>query len=255
MKRPRILIVNDDGIHGPGLEPLIDSLRRIGDVTVVVPDSERSADSHSLTLHKPLRVQEIRRKVFILNGSPAACTRIAVLELLKGRVDLVASGINRGHNLGQDVVYSGTVAAAMEATMLGLPAFAISRGYRHRSEKQSRTQYGAAARFARRLALNILRHGLPKNVCLNVNVPDLPPTRIAGARVTRLGERIYDNKVTLSHDPSGSPYFWLMGKEVKGVASPGSDVEAMQNRCISVTPLQIDNTHVPSFPLLEKWDL
>ncbi|HVE14104.1 MAG TPA: 5'/3'-nucleotidase SurE [Elusimicrobiota bacterium] len=254
-KRPNILVVNDDGIHGPGLEPLATALRALGDVTVVVPAGERSADSHSLTLHKPLRISEVRPRVYIVNGSPASCARLAILELLKGkRIDLVASGINRGYNLGQDVLYSGTVAGAMEATLLGIPAIAISRGY-DRVHAHSPAAYRPAAEFARRLARRVLQRGLPEGVCLNVNVPPVPGGKLRGARVTRLGQRIYDKSVTLRHDPAGNPYFWLMGKEVSGKVLPGSDVEAIQGSRISVSPLQLDSTHTPSLPLLESWEL
>ncbi|MBI4248930.1 MAG: 5'/3'-nucleotidase SurE [Elusimicrobia bacterium] len=247
-KRPRILVVNDDGIHGEGLAPLIAALSEIGEVKAVVPEIERSAESHSLTLHKPLRVRQVRDGVSIVNGTPAACTRFGVLKLMNRRVDLIASGINRGYNLGQDVVYSGTVAAAMEGTLLDVPSFAISRGYSEEGD------YAAAAAFACKLAAQILRRRLPPGVCLSVNVPAVEAGRIRGVKVARLGKRVYDKRVTMRSDPSGNTYFWLLGKKVRGILSPGTDVAAIEQRCIAVTPLCIDNTHEAFLRRLRDWD-
>ncbi|MBI4385909.1 MAG: 5'/3'-nucleotidase SurE [Elusimicrobia bacterium] len=249
MRKPTILIVNDDGIYGPGLRPLIQSLKKIGSVTIVVPDQERSADSHGLTLHKPLRVREVSKDFYILNGSPADCARFGILEILKEEAHLVASGINQGFNMGEDVVYSGTVAAAMEATQLKIPAFAISQGI------GPRQNYDVAAQFARRLAQQMLRRGLPDGIALNVNVPNASRERARPTLVTRLGKRVYGKKVTVRSDPRGHQYFWLTGKNVLGIALPGSDVAAIGQNSISVTPLHIDNTDLQTIHLLKKWDL
>lgn len=249
MKRPHIMIVNDDGVYGPGLRPLMAAMRHVGPVTVVVPDQERSADSHCLTLHKPLRVREVSRNFYILNGSPADCARFGILEIMKARVDLVVSGINQGFNLGEDVIYSGTVAGAMEATLLKVPALAVSQG------GGPRASYLAAAQFTRRLAAQVLRHGLPDGVCLNVNAPNTPSRQPRRVVVTRLGRRIYGSKITVRSDPRGHQYFWLTGKNVTGVAVPGSDVAAISQDAISVTPLHLDNTDIPTIHLLRKWDL
>lgn len=250
MKRqPSILVVNDDGVYGPGLRPLISAMRRLGRVTVVVPDQERSADSHCLTLHKPLRVRELSRGFFALNGSPADCARFGLLEILKGRADLVVSGINSGYNLGEDVVYSGTVAAAMEGTMLEVPSCAFSR------QSGPRPDFRPAAAFARKLALQVLRRGLPPGICLNVNVPDLPASKIRGAQAVRLGKRIYGTQITVRSDPRGDRYFWLAGKNVSGVALPGSDVAAVGGGRIAVTPLHVDSTDLPTLHLLKRWGL
>jgi len=247
MKKPSILIVNDDGVFGAGLHPLIDAMRSVGHVTVCVPDQERSADSHSLTLHKPLRLREVSRGFYIVNGGPSDCARFGVLEILKGRVDLVVSGINNGFNLGEDVIYSGTVAAAMEATLLRVPAFAISQGLGGKN-------YSAAAHFARKLGHRIVRFGLPQGVAVNVNVP--PAAKVgAQALVARLGRRVYGNKITMRTDPRGHKYFWLTGREVTSIALPGSDVEAINERKISVTPLHLDNTDFASLAILKQWDL
>lgn len=247
MKRPEILISNDDGIFGPGLHPLIDALRSVGHVTVCVPDQERSADSHSLTLHKPLRLREVSRDFFIANGGPSDCARFGVLEILKGRVDLLVSGINNGYNLGEDVIYSGTVAAAMEGTLLRVPSFAISQGLGGKS-------FSAAAFFARKLARRVLRYGLPQGVAINVNVPPGAKVGVSGI-VARLGRRVYGNKIMMREDPRGHKYFWLAGKEVTSIALPGSDVEAINEKKISMTPLHLDNTDFASLAILKQWKL
>lgn len=247
MKKPSILVVNDDGLFGPGLHPLINAMRPVGRVTVCVPDQERSADSHSLTLHKPLRLREVSRDFFIVNGGPSDCARFGVLEILKGRVDLVCSGINNGYNLGEDVVYSGTVAAAMEGTLLRVPSFAISQGLGGKN-------FAAAAHFAGKLAQRIVKMGLPQGIAVNVNVP--PKAKVGGAAlVARLGRRVYGNKITMRTDPRGHKYFWLTGKEVTSIALPGSDVEAINENKISMTPLHLDNTDFASLTILKQWKL
>lgn len=257
-KRPRILVVNDDGIHGEGLLPLIRALESVGDVTAVVPEKERSAESHSLTLHKPLRLRPSRRGVHMLNGSPADCARLGTLRLMRGKVDLIASGINRGYNLGQDVVYSGTVAAAMEGTLLGIPSFAVSLGVsspKRLPPEAEEEDFAAAAVFARTVALEILRRGLPAGVCLNVNVPASPREGLKGARAARLGKRVYEKRITMRSDPMGNSYFWLMGREVRGVPEAGTDVAAVQARHVSVTPLSLDNTSYGFLSKLRSWPL
>lgn len=248
MKRPKILVCNDDGIHGPGLNDLIAAMRRIGRVTVSVPEHERSADSHSLTLHKPIRVRKVSDGVYTLNGSPADCARFGVLEILKSKVDLVVSGINRGYNLGEDVIYSGTVAAAMESTLLRIPSLAFS-------QDPDGPDYRPAAKFAQRLARQVLRRGLPVGVCLNVNFP-VPAAKGASykdAVPTKLGRRIYGTDITRRADPRGLEYFWLAGRQVTGVDEPGTDVAAVSRGHISVTPLKIDNTDQALLQALQGW--
>ncbi len=246
MKKPRILVCNDDGINGPGLPALIAAMRRIGRVTVSVPEHERSADSHSLTLHKPIRVRRVSPDVYTLNGSPADCSRFGVLEILKGKVDLVVSGINRGYNLGEDVIYSGTVAAAMEATLLRIRAIAFSLD-------PDADDYRPAAAFAQRLARQTLRHGLPIGVCLNVNFPAAPKGGYKKALPAKLGRRIYGTGITRRSDPRGLEYFWLAGRQVSGVDEPGTDVGAVSHGAVSVTPLKIDNTDAAFLQALTAW--
>jgi 5'-nucleotidase len=246
MKKPRILVCNDDGINGPGLPALIAAMRRIGRVTVSVPEHERSADSHSLTLHKPIRVRRVSPDTFTLNGSPADCARFGVLEILKEKVDLVVSGINHGYNLGEDVIYSGTVAAAMEATLLRIPSLAFSMD-------PDADDYRAASVFAQRLARQVLRRGLPVGVCLNVNFPAQPKAGYKAAVPAKLGRRIYGTDITRRADPRGLEYFWLAGRQVTGVDEPGTDVAAVSRGKISVTPLKIDNTDAAALAALSAW--
>ena len=244
----QILVVNDDGIHGPGLDPLARALAKVGRVTVVVPDQEKSTASHYLTLHKPVRVKEIARRIYILNGNPADCTRFGALSLLKGKVDLVVSGINKGLNLGDDVIYSGTVAAAIEANILGIPALAVSQ------DLSRKDYFRTAAYFAEKIAKNILfhNHHLPKKICLNINVPACSASNIRGIRIVKLGKRLYGRKVTICIDPRGRPCFWLMDKKVGEIAIPGSDVEAVRKRYVSITPLSLDWTDTAMMPRLKK---
>jgi 5'-nucleotidase len=248
MKRPRILVCNDDGINGPGLPALVAAMRRLGRVTVSVPEHERSADSHSLTLHKPIRVVRVAEDVFALNGSPADCARFGILEMLKGKVDLVVSGINRGFNLGEDVIYSGTVAAAMEATLLKIPAVAFS-------QDPSASDFKPAASYAQKLARQVLRRHLPVGICLNVNFPYQPKGGFKGAVPAKLGRRIYGTDITRRSDPRGLEYFWLAGRQVTGVDEPGTDVAAVSRGRISITPLKIDNTDAPMLGALSSWKL
>ncbi len=242
--KPRILVCNDDGIHGPGLPPLVSAMRRLGSVTVVVPDQERSADSHSLTLHKPIRIREVRPGTFTLNGSPADCARLGILEIMKEKVDLVVSGINRGYNLGEDVVYSGTVAAAREATLIGVPAVAFS----HAPESSA---YAASAAWALKIARKILKSGLPEGVLLNVNFPG---GAIKRPQIVRLGQRIYSKDVTKRSDPRGGHYYWLAGTKVTSVRAKGTDVTAIMEGHASITPLHLDSTDFTMLDTLRVWE-
>ncbi|MEK7234582.1 MAG: 5'/3'-nucleotidase SurE [Elusimicrobiota bacterium] len=248
MKRPRILVCNDDGIHGPGLPALIAAMRRLGNVTVSVPDHERSADSHSLTLHKPIRIRKQSEGVYALNGSPADCARFGVLEILKGKVDLVVSGINRGYNLGEDVIYSGTVAAAMEATLLKISAIAFSMD-------ADGKDYRPAGIFAQRMAHQVIMKGLPKGVCLNVNFPARAGKAYKPGVPAKLGRRIYGTDVTRRSDPRGLEYYWLAGRNVGGVDEPGTDVGVVAKGLVSVTPLKIDSTDTAMLSTLSSWRL
>lgn len=246
--KPRILVCNDDGLHGPGLRPLIAAMSRLGAVTAVVPDQERSADSHSLTLHKPIRVKHAEPGIYTLNGSPADCARLGILEIMKEKVDLVVSGINRGYNLGEDVVYSGTVAAAREATLIGKPALAFSQDPDYFS-------YTEAAKIAVQLAQKALKFGLPPGVCLNVNFPKPRAGKLKRTLPCRLGQRIYSKDITKRSDPRGGHYYWLAGQRVTSVKSKGTDVAAVALGHVSVTPLHIDSTDFALLSALAQWEL
>lgn len=232
--RPKnILVVNDDGIHGPGLRPLAEALRPLGRVTIVVPQQERSAASHAITLHKPIRLHALEKDVYITNGTPADCVRLGVTGVLREQVDVVVSGINHGANLGADTLYSGTVGAAREGCLLGFPSVAFSL------TSKNGAHFATAARFARPLVRWLLTHPLPAHCLLNVNVPNVPWGRLRGAAVTRLGRRIYGRRLTKRRDPRGQEYFWMAGAVPRGVRDIGSDVGAVASGKISITPLRL----------------
>jgi 5'-nucleotidase len=228
-----ILVTNDDGMYGPGLYPLIKELKKLKlPVLAVVPDQERSGTSHSITLHKPFRVRKVTDGVFCANGTPADCVRYGVRSLVQGQVCLVVSGINAGPNLGQDVVYSGTVAGAREGALLKIPSVALS------TAENVNADFSVAAKAALRIARRMLAVDFPAQVYLNVNVPNTP----RGMRMTRLGQRVYDQTIECRTDPRGQKYYWLAGKHVAGVHKPGTDYTMVTNSYISITPLKLDPT-------------
>jgi 5'-nucleotidase len=249
---PRILVSNDDGVDSPGLHALTRAMEEVGEVTVVAPDRERSAASHALTLHKPLRVEKIRERVFSVNGTPTDCVTLGVNLILAGiRPDLVVSGINKGANLGDDVTYSGTVSAAFEGTLLKIPSFAVSLV----AEKDF--LFETASRAAILLARQILQEGLPQGVLLNVNVPNIPWEEVTGIRITRQGKRIYDESTIVEKtDPRGKKYYWIGGGRLsweRGLG-PDSDFDAVEAGGISVTPLRLDLTDEAAIVPLKKWE-
>ncbi|MBI4063602.1 MAG: 5'/3'-nucleotidase SurE [Elusimicrobia bacterium] len=251
MTKKKILITNDDGIYGAGLEPLKKALRAAGQVYSVVPEQERSTASHSLTLHKPLRVKQIGRRDYILNGTPADCVRFAVLHLIP-KIDLVVSGINSGVNLGEDVIYSGTVAGAVEAAILRIPALAVSR-----PPDTDPRAFVLAAKMAARVVRAMLRYKNPKGICFNLNVPASKngTKESKGIRVTHLGHRLYGKTVTARQDPRGHRYYWLLAKKVLGVPTPGSDVESFDRGYAVLTPLTLDWTATAFLSELKKWKI
>jgi 5'-nucleotidase len=233
-----ILITNDDGIAAPGILALEQSLAALGEVTVVAPDREMSATSQAITLHTPLRIHRIDDRHYAVNGTPTDC------EILTERPDLVVSGINPGGNIGENVVYSGTVGGANEGAVHGVPSFAISLASRQDLD------FSVAAAFAAQLATKILEEGLEPGVCLNVNVPR---GDVRGVRVTRQSQKISQNMVLEQIDPRGRPHYWLDETvELTGV-EPDSDYGAILAREISVTPLQVDRTHYPSLNHISRW--
>lgn len=249
----RILITNDDGIHAPGLAALKRSLEALGEVVAVAPERPRSASGHAITLHKPLRLREVRMADgsvgYASNGTPADCVALGTSEHLGGRPDLVVSGINLGPNLGIDVIYSGTVAAAMEGAICGLPSFAVSLAAREQCD------FGPAAEFAAVLAAEILRRGLPPGCFLNVNVPALPKDRLRGVAITRQGPLRYQNRMERRTDPMGEHYYWFTGERIGHGDGPGTDAYAISHQLISITPIRIDLTSEPALAELEGWSL
>src|SRR5499427_9333367 len=229
-----ILVTNDDGVHAAGLAALAGALEDLGDVYVVAPDREQSAVGHALTLHRPLRVTQMGERRFSVNGTPSDCVNLAVLGLLPERPVLVASGINHGSNLGDDVTYSGTVSAAMEGTLLGVPSMAVSRS------DAADTGFESAGAVARLVASRVLVEGLPAKTLLNVNVPSGP---VSGIKMTRLGHRVYREKVVRETDPRGVPYYWIGAGPPEWNEDQGSDMAAVNRGLASVTPLHLDLTH------------
>jgi 5'-nucleotidase len=242
-----ILVTNDDGIHSPGLTALVRALAEMARVIVVAPDRERSAASHSLTLNSPLRAAEIRPDTFIVDGTPTDCVNLGIHGLLESRPDLVVSGINRGANLGEDITYSGTVSAAMEALLMGVPAFAISQA----GPAVLQEDFISAARFAVKLAGMVTTHGLPVDTFLNVNVPEIPAR---GVKMTRQGKRRYEDLVVEKTDPRGRKYYWIGGGNSEFEKIDGSDFQAIDTGYISVTPLHVDLTNYRSFDALAEWN-
>lgn len=248
MTVPSILVTNDDGIHSEGLRALAEALAPVGEVTVVAPDRERSAAGHALTLHRPLRASEVAPRWYRVDGTPTDCVTLAVMGMLKGRPRLVVAGINLGSNLGDDVTYSGTVSAAMEGTLLGIPAFAISQA------GGGRFDFAAAAGFARRLAALLLEEGLPPDTLLNVNVPAVPPEGIRGVALTRQGRRAYRESIVEKLDPRGKTYYWIGGSEPEWERLGDSDYDAVMAGKISLTPLRLDLTHYEALRSLRAWE-
>ncbi|PYM59356.1 MAG: 5'/3'-nucleotidase SurE [Candidatus Rokuibacteriota bacterium] len=240
-----ILVTNDDGVHAPGLAALASALDELGDVYVVAPDREQSAVGHALTLHRPLRVTTVGERRFSVNGTPSDCVNLAVLGLLPERPVLVAAGINHGSNLGDDVTYSGTVSAAMEGTLLGVPSMAVSQ-----SDPETGTLDGAQA-VAKLVASRVLVEGLPGKTLLNINVPAGP---LAGIRMTRLGHRVYQEKVVRETDPRGLPYYWIGAGPPVWSEDEASDIAAVHRGMASVTPLHLDLTHHGALQRMGEWD-
>lgn len=244
----KILVTNDDGIYSKGILVLAKALQEVGEVFVVAPDREKSTIAHSLTLHRPLRVEKIRKKVYAVDGTPADCVYIAANVIIPPKPDLIVSGINKGGNLGDDVTYSGTVSAAFEGALLHIPSFAISLVSR------SHFKFETAARFAVRLANMIMKKGLPKDTFLNVNVPNLDEKEIKSYKITQQGHWTHDGDAVVEKvDPRGKKYYWITGGQLVFDKRGGTDFEAVSNSHISITPLHIDLTHYATIGELKGW--
>jgi 5'-nucleotidase len=250
----RILLTNDDGITAPGIQALWQEMSAIGEVTVVAPDSERSATSQAITVHHPIRVDEYCIQsppicAWRVGGTPTDCVKIAVETLLKNKPDVVVSGINQGPNMGTDVLYSGTVSAAIEGALHGIPAIAVSLA------TWTSADFGPAARFARKLVLTLVERKLPPNTLLNVNVPVLASDKLNGVAITKLGVTEYENTFERRLDPRGRTYYWMGGSLVESANEEGTDVAAVKQGKISVTPIHFDLTNYAILQQLEEWNL
>ncbi len=240
----RILLSNDDGVHAPGLKILYDELKKLGTVKVVAPLEEKSTTGHSLTLHKPLRIIQTQKDFYGVSGSPADCVYLGLKHVMAGKFpDIVVSGINRGANLGQDVYYSGTVSAAREACILGIPSYAVSLDVDFKSRKiDSKLHFSTAAKMAVKIIQDYQKKGFPKYTLMNINVPDVPLNRIKGIMPARQGFRHYSGAVVKRTDHRGKDYFWVGGQYHGFEKDVGTDCEIVHRGFVAVTPLKLDVT-------------
>lgn len=243
----RILVSNDDGVGSLGIRTLAAELEALAEVTVVAPDRNRSGASNSLSLTRPVRLKQLENGHYSVEGTPTDCVHLALTGLLEIPFDMVVSGINDGANLGDDILYSGTVAAAMEGRHLGLPAIALSM------VGENIQNYATAAKIAYQLVLQLSQSSLPAQTILNVNVPDLPLDKIEGIEVTRLGTRHSAEAMVKQTDPRGRPIYWVGPPGLQADAGPGTDFFAVNQRKVSITPLHLDMTHYKLFERLSNW--
>lgn len=250
-----ILVTNDDGITAPGLLALVQAMRQCGEVSVIAPDHDWSGGGHVKTLKRPLRVRKVKladgSPALTSDGAPSDCIALGVMGLLPQKVDLIVSGINPMANLGQDVTYSGTVTAAMEGVIWGVPsiAFSLDAG---RSDLGD-IDYSTTARVARYLIRTIINMALPSRTFLNVNVPYIPVEHLKGIRLTRQGLRVYRDRLERRQDPRGNDYYWIGGDSPTGIPEPGTDVGALATGYVSITPLQLDLTDIPALAQMGQW--
>ena len=253
MAKPLILLTNDDGIYAQGILAAWQELRKLGDVEVVAPDAERSAVGHAITLLLPLRTKEVVRRNarfgYAVNGMPADCVKIAVKAILPRPPDLVVSGINLGSNTGTNVIYSGTVSAATEARILGIPSIAVSLAtFTH-------PDFAYAAKFTRKLAAAVIAHGLPDKTLLNVNIPNLPEEKIKGVAITRQGESRVEERFEKRTDPRNQTYYWLDGTFRLQEPKNEADAAMVSDGYVSITPVQYDLTAYAAIDTLKDWKL
>ncbi|RKZ25375.1 5'/3'-nucleotidase SurE [bacterium] len=243
-----ILITNDDGIQAKGLSILRKAVQDLDEVWVFAPDRERSAMSHSFTMHRPIYIERVEERVYVTDGTPTDCVLYPVRGILPEKPKLVLSGINHGANLGEDVTYSGTVAAAFEGMILGIPSVAFSMvGREIRNEETARI-------YARKIAAKVLREGLPHGILLNVNIPDIPPEEVKGIKITRLGKRVYRDTVIEKIGKDGKRYYILGGEPPSWIPEDGTDFSAIEEGYISITPLHLNLTDFPTIEKLKRWE-
>lgn len=243
----KLLLSNDDGINSSGLHSLANGLKSLGKIYIVAPDREQSASSHALSIHRPLRIDRITENIYSVDGTPTDCINLAINGILKDITpDIVVSGINKGENLGDDITYSGTVSAAIEGTLLGIPSLAVSL--------QGRNEYDftAASHFANLITKYILTNSIPKYTLINMNIPSLPLGRIKGIKITRQGKRLYNDPIVEKIDPRGRKYYWIGGDVLDSLEMDDSDIDAINKGYVSVTPIKLDMTDYNLITKLEK---
>lgn len=243
----RILLSNDDGYFSPGIAALAEALHDLGEVTVVAPERDRSGASNSLTLDRPLTLRRAPGGFYHVNGTPTDCVHLAVTGMLEHLPDMIVSGINHGANMGDDTIYSGTVAAATEGYLLGIPSLAVSLA------GKNMLHFATAAAVARELVQRFQAQAFSEPVLLNVNVPDVPVNELRGMRVTRLGKRHKAEPVIKTTSPRGDTVYWIGAAGAAQDAGEGTDFHAVANDCVSLTPLQIDLTHNTQIPKIRNW--
>jgi 5'-nucleotidase len=248
LKRARILVTNDDGVNAPGLRVLERIARTLSnDVWVVAPETNQSGASHSLTMHRPLRIRKVSRRRFAIDGTPTDCVLLALQTVIKdGPVDLVLSGVNQGANLGEDVTYSGTIAAAMEATLFNVPAIALSQSCRNGHP----VKWATAEHHAPGIISRLFSEQWHKDLLININFPDNATESVKGMQITAQGKRKLGDELLERVDPRGEPYVWIGGLRVDDAAQEGTDLHAVAQGYISVTPIHMDMTHRASFERL-----
>lgn len=244
----RILVSNDDGVHAKGIKILVQELSKVAEVVIIAPDRNRSGASNSLSVQVPIRVYEIEPNRFSLVGTPTDCVHLALTGLFDMKFDMVVSGINHGANLGDDTLYSGTVAAATEGRVLGMPAIAVSL-----VGNEPQQNFVTAGIVARNLVTKLISNPLPAGTILNVNVPDVPEDELRGIEITRLGSRHLAESSIKSSDPRGNPIYWIGASGPEADAGPGTDFHAINAKKVSITPLQVDMTDYKAFDGLSKW--
>lgn len=245
-KKALILLTNDDGVYAPGLRKLFDGLAQAGETIIVAPDRDNSAVSHSLSLHRPLMVKELEENVYAINGTPADCVTLGVEKVLPRKPDLIVSGINAGANLGHDISYSGTVSAAKEGTIRGVPSLALSiagHGPYH---------FDTGLQCALLMADLILANGLPDDCYLNINIPNVKPGEISGLKITKQGRRMYENALQELEDPWGRPCFWIGGGNPCQELESGTDSFETEKNYISITPIHVDLTNYEALATLQQ---
>ena len=250
LTKSRILISNDDGIEAPGLKVLEKIARKLSkDVWIVAPETEQSAAGHSLTIRRPLRIRKVSSQRYAIDGTPTDCVLLGVNEVMKeNRPDLVLSGINRGGNLGEDVTYSDTVAAAMEGALLGIPSVAVSQVVTDRSK----LRWATAEHWVPKVLKQLAKNPWPQNVLINVNIPDVATRAVTGIEVNRQGRRKIGGELAEGRDPRGDPYFWIGAQRDEDRFRKDTDLEAVHRGAISLTPLSLDLTHGPTLKKLRE---